>query len=64
MMPKTTSESHGPRELEMTPVQHRKKNEKEKERENLMESIGVVPAKYPSKVKLKNFRSSRVSELG
>ena len=48
----------------MTPVQHRKKKEKEKERENLMESIGVVPAKYPSKVKLKNFRSSRVSELG
>ena len=31
--------------LIMTPAQHKK-------RENLTESTGVVPAKYPSKVKL------------
>ena len=32
-------------------------------RENLIENIGVVPAKYPSKAKLESFRNSKVPEL-
>ena len=35
-----------------------------KEEEDLIESIGMVPAKYHSKVKLENFHNSRVLELG
>ena len=35
-----------------------------KEEENLTKSTGVVPAKYPSKVKLENFHNSRVPKLG
>ena len=35
-----------------------------KEEEDLIKSIGVVPAKYPLKVKLENFHNSRVPELG
>ena len=35
-----------------------------KKREDLVESTSVVPAEYPSKVKLKNFHNSRVIELG
>ena len=58
MMPKIVSKSHGPHMLETTPVQHKKK------REDLVESTSVVPAEYPSKVKLKNFHNSRVIELG
>ena len=30
----------------------------------LVESTVVVPAKYPSKVKLENFHNSKMSELG
>ena len=56
MMPKIVSESHGPYVLKIIHVQHRKRR--------LQESISVVPAKYPSKVKLENFHNSRVSELG
>ena len=33
-------------------------------REDLIESTGVVPVKYPPKVKWGNFYNSRVSELG
>ena len=33
-------------------------------KEDLVESIGVVSAKYPPKVKLENFHNSKVSELG
>ena len=32
--------------------------------EDLIESTGVVPAKYPPKVKLENFHNSIVLELG
>ena len=35
-----------------------------KNKEDLAKSIGVVQAKYPSKVKLENFHNSRVPELG
>ena len=35
-----------------------------KNKEDLVESIGVVLAKYPPKVKLENFHNSRVPELG
>ena len=34
------------------------------EEEDLAESIGVVSAKYPPKVKLENFHNSRVPKLG
>ena len=35
-----------------------------KNKEDLVESTGVVLAKYPPKVKLENFHNSRVTELG
>ena len=35
-----------------------------KNKEDLVESIGVVPAKYPSNVKLENSHNSRMPELG
>ena len=35
-----------------------------KNKEDLVESTGVVLAKYPPKVKLENFHNSRVPELG
>ena len=35
-----------------------------KNKEDLAKSIGVVLAKYPPKVKLENFHNSRVPELG
>ena len=35
-----------------------------KDKEELAESTGVVPVKYPPKVKLENFYNSKVSELG
>ena len=41
-----------------------KKNLWNKEREDLIESTGVVPAKYPPNVKLENFYNSRVLEFG
>ena len=41
---KVTSELHDTHTLEIAPAQHK--------REDLAESIGVVPAKYPPKVKL------------
>jgi len=34
-----------------------------KEEEDLTESTGVVPAKYPLNVKLENFHNPRVPEL-
>ena len=37
---------------------------KEKERKDLTESIGVVPAKYPPNVKLDYSHNSRVLEKG
>ena len=57
MMSKIVGESHNPYVLETIPAQHRK-------RENLVESTSVVPAKYPSQVKLENFHNSRMPELG
>ena len=57
MMSKIVSKSHSPHVLETTPTQHRK-------REDLVESTGVVPAKYPPQVKLGNFHHFRVPELG
>ena len=56
MMSKIVSESHNPYVLETILAQHRK-------REDLVESTSVVPAKYPSKVKLENFHNSRVPKL-
>ena len=44
---KITNEPHSPRALEARPAQQK--------REYLTESTGVVPAKYPPKVKLKIF---------
>ena len=44
---KITSEPHNPRALEARPAQQK--------REDLTESTGVVPAKYPPKVKLEIF---------
>ena len=35
-----------------------------KNKEDLVESTGVVPAKYPTKVKSENFHNFRVPELG
>jgi len=35
-----------------------------KEEENLLESTGMVPAKYLSKVKLENVNNFRMLELG
>ena len=35
-----------------------------KNKEDLVESTGLVSAKYPSNVKLENFHNSRVLELG
>jgi len=45
MMQKIVTESNGPHMLLTEPM-------KQKHREDLIESIGVVPAKYPPKVKL------------
>ena len=55
MMPKITGESHGPRMIETIPAKQ--------EQRKPQESTGVVLAKDPPKVKLENFRNSRVSEL-
>ena len=41
-----------------------RQNLRNKEEEDLTESISVIPAKYPPKVKLENFHNSRVPELG
>ena len=51
MMPKIFSKLHSP-------------HVRNKEEEDLIESIGMIPAKYPPKVKLENFHNSRVPELG
>ena len=56
MMPKIVSKSHSPHMLYITPANRNKKD--------LAESTGVVPAKYPLNVKLENFHNSRVSKLG
>ena len=56
MMPKIVSKSHSPHGLEITP-------KKQKQRRP-SESTGVVLAKDPSKIKLKNFHNFRVPELG
>ena len=42
-----TSKSHSPRALEIAPARQK--------REDLTEDTGVVPAKYPPKVKLELF---------
>ena len=44
----------------MCPRQHLQN----KNKEDLVEDTGVVPAKYTLKVKLENFHNSRVPELG
>ena len=41
-----------------------RQNLNSKEEDNLIESTGVIPAKYPLKVKLENSHNSRVPELG
>ena len=41
-----------------------RQNLQNRNKEDLAESTGVVPAKYPPKVKLENFHNSRVVELG
>ena len=41
-----------------------RQNLRNRNKENLAKSIGVVQAKYPPKVKLENFYYSRVLELG
>ena len=51
MMPKIVSKLHSP-------------YMRNKEEEDLIKSIGVVPAKYSLKIKLENFHNSRVQELG
>ena len=55
-MPKIVSGPHG------SPCS--KQNMRNRNKEDLAESTGVVPAKYPPKVKLENFHNSKVSELG
>ena len=35
-----------------------------KNKEGLVKSTGVIPAKQPLKIKLENFHNSRVPELG
>ena len=55
-MSKIVSKSHNPYVLETTSV-------KKKNKEDLVENTGVVPAKYPPNVKLENFHNPRVSEL-
>ena len=55
-MPKIVSGPHG------SPCS--KQNMRNRNKEDLAESTGVVPAKYPLKVKLENFHNSKVSELG
>ena len=39
-------------------------NTRTTKKEDLIENTGVVPAKYPPKVKLEFFRNSKVPELG
>ena len=56
MMPKIVSKSYSPHVFETTLA-------KQKQRRP-WESIGVVPAKDPPKVKLENFHNSKVSKLG
>ena len=56
MMLKIVSKLHSPHVLEKTPVKQKQWRPEE--------SIGVVPAKDPSKVKLENFHSSKVPKLG
>ena len=57
MMPKILSKSHSPHVLKTTPAQHKKRRPHE--------SIDVIPAKDPLKVKLENFlHNSRVPNLG
>ena len=41
-----------------------RQNLQNKNKEDLAKSTGVVPAKYPLKVKLENFYNFRVPELG
>jgi len=41
-----------------------RQNLRNKNKEDPVESTGVVSAKYPLKVKLENFHNSRVLELG
>ena len=55
-MSKIVSKSHGPHVLKTTLAQHKTRRPQE--------SIGVVPAKDPLKVKLENFHNSKVSKLG
>ena len=56
MMPKIVSKSHSPHMVKTTLAQHKTRRPQE--------STGVVPAKDPSKVKLKNFHNSKVPMLG
>ena len=51
MMPKIFSKLHSP-------------HVRNKEEEDIIQSIGVVPAKYSPKIKLEKFHNSRVQELG
>ena len=64
MMPKIVSKPHSPHVVETRPTQHRRKKKKKKKKKNPTESIGMVLAKYPPKIKSENFHNSRVSELG
>ena len=57
IMPKIVSKSYGSHVLETTLAQHRKK------KEDLVESTGVVPAKYLPNVKLENFHNFRMPKL-
>ena len=41
-----------------------RQNLRNRNKEDLVESIGVVPVEHPPKVKLKNFHNSKVPELG
>ena len=57
MMSKIVCEPHDPHMLQTEPT-------KQKQKEDLAKSTGVVLAKYPPKIKLKNLHNSRVLELG
>ena len=56
MMPKIDSKSHCTHVLETIPVKQKRRKPQE--------SIGVVPAKNPPKIKLENLCNSRVPKLG
>ena len=44
-------------------LMYSRQNLRNRNKEDIVESTGVVPTKYPLKVKLENFHNSRVPEV-